>query len=168
MKIANKMIFMKQLTSIKLTVTTLLMSIAVVFSSVSISSAYAETKMMRVYTKFSDKEIVDLLKENFNVTIPEKGVIKVKNEGMGVTMLIDNKRDNGSLSFYFIFNKGTSYKALNAWNSDKRFLRAYDIDGTLILQNDLDVEYGVAKEYLVKHVSSLFLLVFLNGKELIE
>lgn len=168
MKIANKMIFMKQLTSIKLTVTTLLMSIAVVFSPVSISSAYAETKMMRVYTKFSDKEIADLLKENFNVTISEKGFIKVKNEGMGLTMLIDNKRDNGSLSFSFIFGKVPSYKVLNEWNMDKRYLRAFDLDGYLVLQNDLDVEYGVAKEYLVKHVSSLFLLVFLNGKELFE
>lgn len=168
MKIANKMIFMKQLTNIKLTVTTLLMSIAVVFSPVSISSAYAETEMMRVYTKFSDKEIVDLLKENFNVTIPKKGVIKVKNKSMDLTMLISNKRDNGSLSFYFFFDKEASYKALNAWNSDNRFLRVYNKDGDLVLQNDLDVGYGIGEEYLFKHVSMLFLAVFLNGKELIE
>lgn len=168
MKIANKMIFMKQLTSIKLTVTTLLMSIAVVFSPVSISSAYAETKMMRVYTKFSDKEIVDLLKENFNVTIRDKGAIVVKDKGRNFTMLIDNKRDSGSLSFSFIFDKVPSYKVLNEWNMDKRFLRAFDLDGYLVLQNDLDVEYGISEEYLVKHVSSLFLLLLLNGKELTE
>lgn len=169
MKIANKMIFMKQLTNIKLTVTTLLMSIAVVFSPVSVSSAYAETKMMRVYTKFSDKEIVDLLKENFNVTIEDKGVIKVKDKGTNLTMLIDNKRSDGSLSFYFFrINEEASYKALNAWNSNISFLKAYNLNGDLILQNELRVGFGIGEEYLVKHVSMLFLSVLFSGKELTE
>lgn len=168
MKIANKMIFMKQLTSIKLTVTTLLMSIAVVFSSVSISSAYAETKMMRVYTEFSDKEIVDLLKKTFNVTIRKKGVIEVKNKSTDFSMLIRNNIDNGVLSFYFIYDKVPSYKVLNEWNMGTRFLRAFDLDGKLLLQHDLEVGYGINEKYLVEHVATLFLLVMLKGKELTE
>lgn len=135
----------------------------------SISSAYAETKMMRVYTKFSDKEIVDLLKETFNVTIEDKGVIKVKDKGTDLTMLIDNKRSDGSLSFYFFrLNEEASYKALNAWNSNNPFLKAYNMNGDFILQNELRVGYGIGEEYLANHVSTLFLLLFFNRKDLAE
>lgn len=168
MKIANKMIFMKQLTSIKLTVTTLLMSIAVVFSPVSISSAYAETEMMRVYTKFSDKEIVDLLKETFDVTIIEKGVIKVRNKSIDLSMLILNKWNDSSLSFLFSFDKEASYKALNEWNRDNRFLKVFNMNGDFILKNDLDVRYGIGEKYLIGHVSKLFLSVIVSAGDLIE
>lgn len=143
---------MKRLHFIK---THFLLFISLLFSS----AVFAETRQATVHTKFSDQEIVDILKRKYgedNVTILEKGKIKlVANE---FKHIIYNSNNNSSLSFRIYFSDPTTLADVNKWNQEKRFLTAYlDADGILVLQSDLDVETGVTEAYLLDFIKRFVL-----------
>lgn len=129
------------------------------------TTAYAETKMVKVYTKFSDQQLIDIAKKKYaTVELIEKGEIKITNE-TGIKLLIFNQRDSGSLAFKMYFNDDISLKSINKWNATKRFLTAYiDKDGDLVLQDDLDVQEGISEAYLLDTLSRTFFatLIFMN------
>lgn len=123
--------------------------LGVVFSS----SVLAETKQARVYTKFSDQEMVNILKAKYPETsIIEQGKIRVI--ANGTKHIIYNIRDNGSLTFRVYFSDTSmSLSDVNKWNRDHRFMMVYlDEDNYTILQSDLDTEKGISKEYLLDFV----------------
>lgn len=95
--------------------------LSVVFSS----SVLANTKQATVYIKFSDQEIVKTIKAKYPHTeILRKGLIRISSNG--INYVIDNTRNNGSLSFLISFsNKSTSLSDLNKWNRERRFISAY-------------------------------------------
>ncbi|MDD2169663.1 YbjN domain-containing protein [Glaesserella parasuis] len=112
---------------------TILITITVVSTT-----AYAETKMVEVYTKFSDQQLIDIVKKKYpTVKLIEKGRIRITSDS-GLKLIIFNERDNGSLSFKMYFDgDNTSLKSVNKWNATKRFFTAYIVeDYGLVLQDD--------------------------------
>ena len=62
----------------------------------------------------------------------------------------DSNTDCEDLNFYagFLDNKQTM-EAINAWNRDKRFGKAYlDSDLDAVIEYDVNLEYGVARRNL--------------------
>ncbi|WP_426879451.1 YbjN domain-containing protein [Glaesserella parasuis] len=133
---------------------TMLITITVVSTT-----AYAETKMVEVYTKFSDQQLIDIAKKKYpTVELIEKGWIRITNDS-GLKVEIFNDRDNGSLSFKMYFDgDNTSLKRVNKWNATKRFLTAYiDEDDDLVIQDDLSVGEGISEAYLLKTLDRIFI-----------
>ncbi|MDO9768304.1 YbjN domain-containing protein [Glaesserella parasuis] len=128
--------------------------------------AYAETKMVKVYTKFSDQQLIDIVKKKYpTVKLIEKGKIRITSE-MGIKLLILN-RDDGSLTFKMYFDDDISLKSINKWNATKRFLTAYiDKDGALVLQDDLHVREGISEAYLLDTLSRTFVATLLFVSEM--
>lgn len=132
------------------------------------TTAYAETKMVEVYTKFSDQQLIDIVKKKYStVKLIEKGKIRITSDS-GIKLLIFNQRDNGSLTFRMYFDgDNTSLKTVNKWNATKRFLTAYiDEDGELVLQNDLDVEVGISEAYLLDTLATFFMGAYMFMSEM--
>ncbi|MDO9750552.1 YbjN domain-containing protein [Glaesserella parasuis] len=128
--------------------------------------AYAETKMVKVYTNFSDQQLIDIVKKKYpTVKLIEKGEIRITSE-MGIKLLILN-RDDGSLTFKMYFDDDISLKSINKWNATKRFLTAYIVeDHGLVLQDDLDVEEGISEAYLLDTLSRTFVATLLFVSEM--
>ncbi|ATW42420.1 YbjN domain-containing protein [Glaesserella parasuis] len=128
--------------------------------------AYAETKMVKVYTNFSDQQLIDIVKKKYpTVKLIEKGEIRITSE-MGIKLLILN-RDDGSLTFKMYFDDDISLKSINKWNATKRFLTAYiDKDGALVLQDDLHVREGISEAYLLDTLSRTFVATLLFVSEM--
>lgn len=114
----------------------------------------AETKQATVYTKFSDQDIVDILKTQYdNIKIRKKGEIQIIEGGIGFAI---KNRGEGGLEFIALASDPDKYSLsdLNKWHGEKRFLRAYFYeDNDIILQADLDVE-GITREYLLRYVGT--------------
>lgn len=121
--------------------------------------AYAETKMVKVYTKFFDQQLIDIVKKKYpTVKLIEKGKIRITSDS-GIKLIISNERDNGSLTFRMYFDSdNTSLKSVNKWNATKRFFTAYIVeDHGLVLQDDLDVEEGISEAYLLNTLARIFI-----------
>ncbi|MDG6342383.1 YbjN domain-containing protein [Glaesserella parasuis] len=142
---------------------TMLITITVVSTT-----AYAETKMVEVYTKFSDQQLIDIVKKKYpTVKLIEKGRIRITSDS-GLKLIIFNERDNGSLSFKMYFDgDNTSLKSVNKWNATKRFFTAYIVeDYGLVLQDDLDVEEGISEAYLLDTLTRIFVGAYLFASEM--
>lgn len=80
-------------------------------------------------------------------------VIRGKIEGVAYQVIFSNCTDNANcedFSFYAVFpgNKQT-LEAINAWNRDKRFSKAYlDADLDAAIDFDINLEYGVSQRNL--------------------
>lgn len=81
-------------------------------------------------------------------------VIEGKIEGISYYLFFRNCSDANTecedLNFYagFLDNKQTM-EAINAWNRDKRFGKAYlDADLDAVIEYDVNLEYGVSQENL--------------------
>ncbi len=80
-------------------------------------------------------------------------MISGKIEGVSYYMFFRNCTDNANcedLNFYagFLDNKPT-IDAINAWNRDKRFGKAYlDSDLDAVIEFDVNVEYGISDKNL--------------------
>ncbi|MDG6274691.1 YbjN domain-containing protein [Glaesserella parasuis] len=132
------------------------------------TTAYAETKMVEVYTKFSDQQLIDIVKKKYpKVELIEKGRIRITSDS-GIKLVIYNQRDDGSLTFRMYFDgDNTSLKSVNKWNATKRFLTAYiDKDGDLALKDDLDVEEGISEAYLLDTLTRIFVGAYLFASEM--
>lgn len=132
------------------------------------TTAYAETKMVEVYTKFSDQQLIDIVKKKYpTVELIEKGKIRITSDS-GIKLVIYNGRDDGSLAFRMYFDgDNTSLKSINKWNATKRFLVAYiDKDGDLVLQDDLDVEEGISEAYLLDTLTRIFVGAYMFASEM--
>lgn len=132
------------------------------------TTAYAETKMVEVYTKFSDQQLIDIVKKKYpTVELIEKGKIRITSDS-GIKLVIYNGRDDGSLAFRMYFDSdNTSLKSINKWNATKRFLVAYiDKDGDLVLQDDLDVEEGISEAYLLDTLTRIFVGAYMFASEM--
>ncbi len=132
------------------------------------TTAYAETKMVEVYTKFSDQQLIDIVKKKYpTVELIEKGKIRITSDS-GIKLVIYNGRDDGSLAFRMYFDgDNTSLKSINKWNATKRFLTAYiDKDGDLVLQDDLDVEEGISEAYLLDTLTRIFVGAYMFASEM--
>jgi len=97
--------------------------------------------------KFSDEELVDILKEEgyLGVNIQAPGKIRVKMSGS--LILLFNKAD-GDLQFTYMVGGGKwEYEDVNEWNQSKRLSRAYlDQDKDPVLESDLLSDGGLTKE----------------------
>lgn len=143
----------------------LIYATSLAFSVITLSTfstqAYAESKTATVYTKFTDQELVDILKKQYiNVEIVKKGRILITFDNGG-KLLIENTRQNGSLQFSVFYSDKDSdqvtQRQLNNWNRDYRFFKAYfTSEGSLIIDYDLETEGGISKEYLLSTIKNLF------------
>ncbi|MWQ15478.1 hypothetical protein GHJ01_10985 [Glaesserella parasuis] len=160
-------VFMKICKYLKMPAYFLSMFFAMLITTTLVSTpAYAETKMVKVYTKFSDQQLIDIVKKKYpTVKLIEKGKIRITSE-MGIKLLILN-RDDGSLTFKMYFDDDISLKSINKWNATKRFLTAYiDKDGALVLQDDLHVREGISEAYLLDTLSRTFVATLLFVSEM--
>ncbi|MWQ33145.1 hypothetical protein GFL08_07495 [Glaesserella parasuis] len=160
-------VFMKICKYLKMPAYFLSMFFAMLITTTLVSTpAYAETKMVKVYTNFSDQQLIDIVKKKYpTVKLIEKGEIRITSE-MGIKLLILN-RDDGSLTFKMYFDDDISLKSINKWNATKRFLTAYiDKDGALVLQDDLHVREGISEAYLLDTLSRTFVATLLFVSEM--
>lgn len=146
------------------------MFFAILITTVVVSTtAYAETKMVEVYTKFSDQQLIDIAKKKYpTVKLVKKGIIRISSDS-GLKLIIYNDRDDGSLSFnvYFLDVDDASLKILNKWNTTKRFLTAFiNEDGDLILQYDLAVKEGISEAYLLDTLATFFMGAYVFMSEM--
>lgn len=143
---------------------TMLITITVVSTT-----AYAETKMVEVYTKFSDQQLIDIAKKRYPIVeLDGQGKIRITNE-LGQKVVIFNHSDTGYLSFKMSWgaNNNISLKSVNKWNTTKRFLTAYiDAVGNLILHDDLDIEEGISKADLLNVLSRTFMEGYLFSSDM--
>lgn len=162
-------VFMKMYKYLKMPAYFLSMFFAMLITTTLVSTtAYAETKMVEVYTKFSDQQLIDIVKKKHpTVELIEKGKIRITSDS-GIKLVIYNGRDDGSLAFRMYFDgDNTSLKSINKWNATKRFLTAYiDKDGDLVLQDDLHVREGISEAYLLDTLSRTFVATLLFVSEM--
>lgn len=132
----------------------------------SFSALASTTKQATVYTQFSDQDIVDILKTQYNnVKILEKEIILIT---AGETKyLIINMGEYG-LQFRVFFSDATKFSLsdLNKWNREKRFIKAYfDENNAVALQADLDVDAGITRESVLKSVRTFMFSVWQFQKQ---
>lgn len=126
-----------------------------IFGITSISSvAYAETKMVKVYTEFSDQQLLDIAKKKYkDVELVKKGRIRIISDS-GMKLFILN--NNNTLTFIAYWGGELSLKDVNKWNAKKRFIRPFiDYDAEVATQFDLDAE-GISEEYLLDSLERTF------------
>lgn len=128
----------------------------------SFSTLAATTKQATVYTQFSDQDIVNILKTQYdNVKIAEKGIILITADE--IKCLINNLGEYG-FQFKVLFSDATKFSLsdLNKWNREKRFMRAYfDENNALALQADLDIGGGITRESVLKSVRTFMFSVWM-------
>lgn len=126
----------------------------------------AETKQATVYTKFSDQDIVDILKIQYdNVKIVEKEIILIT---AGETKYIIINMGEYGLQFRVFFSDETKFSLsdLNKWNREKRFIKAYfDENNNVALQADLDIDGGITRESVLKSVRTFMFSVWQFQKQ---
>lgn len=117
------------------------------------SSSYEE-----VFDEFTDRELVSLLKEQDyeNVEIIKSGVIKFRHNSM--IYVIDNSYDDGSIDVFMIFDDiDMSFKEMNQWNAEKRFVSVYkNDDGKVCLK--MSLESGMTEAYLIESIKRFITL----------
>ncbi|OZN25443.1 hypothetical protein CFY87_02220 [Actinobacillus seminis] len=116
------------------------------------SSSYEE-----VFDEFTDRELVSLLKEQDyeNVEIIKSGVIKFRHDSM--IYIIDNSYDDGSIDVFMIFDDiDMSFKEMNRWNAEKRFVSVYKCDGKVCLK--MSLESGITEAYLIESIKRFIAL----------
>ncbi|MFY1026157.1 hypothetical protein ACE4RU_00010 [Actinobacillus seminis] len=117
------------------------------------SSSYEE-----VFDEFTDRELVSLLKEQDyeNVEIIKSGVIKFRHDSM--IYIIDNSYDDGSIDVFMIFDDiDMSFKEMNRWNAEKRFVSVHkDDDGKVCLK--MSLESGITEAYLIESIKRFIAL----------
>lgn len=127
------------------------------------ATAYAESQMMKVYTKFTDDELVQILKKEFpNTKILKSGLIKVSFDNMIKALLIDNSHENGSLRISTYFPEQWSLRQVNDWNLSKRYITAFiEDDGDIFFQRDISVEEGVTEGTILNEVGRMTVISYL-------
>lgn len=140
---------------LKFSIYTLSLFFTFIFGITSISSvAYAETKVVKVYTEFSDQQLLDIAKKKYkDVELVKKGRIRIISDS-GMKLFILN--NNNTLTFIAYWGGELSLKDFNKWNAKKRFIRAFiDDDAEVATQFDLDAE-GISEEYLLDSLERTF------------
>lgn len=126
---------------------------AVLLVGGSVSGAWAQTMVDGTNVD----EIANVARGYGSVTLDKASngdpMISGKIEGVSYYMFFRNCTDNTNcedLNFYagFLDNKQTM-DAINAWNRDKRFGKAYlDSDLDAVIEFDVNVEYGISDKNL--------------------
>ena len=119
----------------------------------SVSGAWAQTMVDGTNVD----EIANVARGYGSVTMDKASngdpMISGKIEGVSYYLFFRNCTDNANcedLNFYagFLDNKQTM-DAINAWNRDKRFGKAYlDSDLDAVIEFDVNVEYGISDKNL--------------------
>ena len=121
------------------------------------TTAYAESQMMKVYTKFTNDELVRIIKKQYpNTEILKSGLIRVESEQ--IRIMVDNRYNDDSLRIFVRFddNNGTwSLKDVNNWNKDMRFIQSSISGGNLDFEIDIKTEYGVTEEHILHFVEAM-------------
>ncbi|MDO4698532.1 MAG: YbjN domain-containing protein [Pasteurellaceae bacterium] len=112
------------------------------------SSSYEE-----VFDEFTDRQLVSILEgEDYdNVRILKSGFIRFSKDSMNY--ILNNSYSDGSLGIFMMFDDfDMSYKEMNEWNKEKRFVKIYkNDDGNICL--GMDLESGMTEEYLIKSIN---------------
>jgi Putative bacterial sensory transduction regulator len=126
---------------------------AVLLVGSSVSGAWAQTMIDGTNVE----QIANVARGYGSVTMDKASngdpMISGKIEGVSYYLFFRNCTDNANcedLNFYagFLDNKQTM-DALNAWNRDKRFGKAYlDSDLDAVIEFDVNVEYGISDKNL--------------------
>lgn len=128
------------------------------------SSSYEE-----VFDEFTDRHLVSILEDQDydNVRIVKSGLIRFSKDSMNY--LLNNNYSDGSLQLFMIFDDiDMSFKEINEWNCEKRFVKIYkNDDGKTCLE--MDFESGITEAYLISMIKrfialqSIFSLSRLEG-----
>ena len=107
----------------------------------------------RLKKDYSDKEIVDILKdEGYRaVAIVDERVIEIKVDGRSHFLTV---YEDGDLQLYFgVTGYDIPVAAMNEWNMTKRLSRAYiDHEGDPVIEADLLANAGYSDRHLVEFV----------------
>lgn len=111
------------------------------------SSSYEE-----VFEEFTDRKLVSLLEEQDyeDVLIFKAGLIRFRYNSMNY--IINNTYDDGSIEILMIFDDiDMSFKEINEWNREKRFVTLYkNDDGKVCLK--MSLESGMTEAYLLESI----------------
>lgn len=117
------------------------------------SSSYEE-----VFDEFTDRQIVSILEDHDyeNVRILKTGLIRFTHNSMNY--LVNNSYSDGSFGINMMFDDiDMSFKEMNEWNSEKRFVKVYkNDDGRICLS--MDLESGMTEAYLVESIKRFIAL----------
>lgn len=112
------------------------------------SSSYEE-----VFEEFTDRQLVSILEQADyeNVRIVKRGLVAFTCDSMNY--LISNGYDDGSIEIFMAFNDiDISFKEMNEWNCEKRFVTVYkNDDGNICLK--MSLESGMTEAYLLKSIN---------------
>ncbi len=125
----------------------------------------AMTANINLKTKFSDEELVQILKDDgySAVKIIKNQVIRIRVNGR--TFLLINYKDGDLQLHYAASGVSISYKDINKWNSDRRLSRAYlDSDKDPVLESDLMANAGLTS----KHVTEFFRVFRMSVKKYVS
>jgi len=115
--------------------------------------------------KFSDKELVQILKDDgySSVKIIRDQVIRIKINGRAYMLL--NYKDGDLQLRYSAGGVSILCKDINKWNSDKRLSRAYlDEDNDPVLESDLMANGGLTSG----HVTEFFRIFQISVKSYVS
>lgn len=101
-------------------------------------------------TEVTDRQMVDVLEDlGLSPEFHEEGVVKFQIEGMKAIFF----RKDQTLQCYAGFQSQRSLAAINEWNKNHRFSRAYmDNEGDLALEADINMAGGVTYENLKEFI----------------
>ena len=114
----------------------------------------------KILNSITRDELFDVLaREGY---VPEKR----KDRGVGTKMNQINvlfpvsESQKNILAYAGFKSDDTSFAKVNQWNADKRFSRAYlDDDDDPVIELDLDLEGGIARERLIDFITTVRLSV---------
>jgi hypothetical protein len=128
----------------------------IVYALVALALCFSSTVYADTMIDATDPDIVlDLAKGYGSATLEKAsngapcivGRIDGTRYGVSFNGCRDGKDcDDVSLVSYWPGHKGIELEDINGWNSKKRYAKAYiDTDGDVLLQMDLNVDYGVSR-----------------------
>lgn len=109
------------------------------------SSYYEE-----VFDDFTDRQLVSILEEqNYEaVRVLSSGLIQFRYDNL--IYHINNSYDD-SMDIFMVFDDfDISFKEINEWNAEKRFVKVYKDDGKVFLTMHLDT--GITEAYLIHSI----------------
>ncbi len=140
-----------------------LLSVALAAVAISAVSGWVPANQVDEDKTISAGDVKDVLKDLKLEFTEEKDdeektmwTIKTKEGATVLLFQYGGKGDTGSsLSMSAAFAEEAEWEAINAWNRDKRFTKAYTIgDERVVLEGDLDVSVAPSKAVVKKFVDT--------------
>ena len=108
-----------------------------------------------LYSSINAEQLLEMFKdEGYSASLDKDNNIRWKLEGRNCLVLFYS--NNSAIQFYYgVSGTAVTAEQINAWNTGKRFSRAYlDSDGDPCLELDLDLEGGVSRARIVDFLAT--------------